>query len=67
MSDDEDDAPDNALLARLIKDVSEVDFDDVDLGTKICDLMVPGRKTKSTSRDRKSRKGDSKNINKVFP
>lgn len=44
VSEDEVDELNNNLLAHLIKDVSEVDFDDVDLGTKLCDLMTPSRK-----------------------
>jgi hypothetical protein len=45
-SDDEDDVIDTALLAHLVDEVSELDLDEVNLDTKICDLLVPGRKSK---------------------
>jgi hypothetical protein len=39
LSDDEDTRLDSALLAHLMRDVSEVCFDDEELDTKICDLV----------------------------
>jgi hypothetical protein len=54
-SDDEA-AVDDDLLAHLIKDVSEVDFEDMDPDTKLCDLKATARKSKSTSRKRKIQK-----------
>jgi hypothetical protein len=54
-SDDEA-VVDDDLLAHLIKDVSEVDFEDIDLDTKLCDLKGTARKSKSTSRNHKIRK-----------
>jgi hypothetical protein len=43
-SDDETDEINVDVLDLLIKDVAEVDFDDVDLDTKICELRVSTRK-----------------------
>lgn len=43
VSDDEDTENDSILLEHLAKEISDVGFDDLDLGTKI-DLMVTGRK-----------------------
>jgi hypothetical protein len=40
ISDDEDTRPDNALLAHLVRDISEVCFDDEEPDTNICDLMA---------------------------
>jgi len=40
----------------LIKDVLEVDFEDMDPDTKLCDLKATIRKSKSTSRKHKIRK-----------
>jgi hypothetical protein len=54
-SDDEAVADDD-LLAHLIKDVSKVDFEDMDPDTKLCDLKVTVRKSKSTSRKHKIQK-----------
>ena len=54
-SDDEAIVDDN-LLAHLIKDVSEVDSEDMDPDTKLCDLKATARKSKSTSRKRKIQK-----------
>jgi len=53
-SDDEVDAVDNDLLAHLIKDISEVDFDEVELDTKLCDLMATNRKSKKSTKKRRS-------------
>jgi len=54
-SDDEA-AIDDDLLAHLIKDVSEVDFEDIAPDTKLSDLKATARKSKSTSRKRKTHK-----------
>ena len=40
LSDGEDSEDDNCLLSRLVKDITNVDLDDLDLGTKICDLGI---------------------------
>lgn len=58
-SDDEGD-DDVALLAHLVKDLTEIDMDDVDQSDKICDLLVSTRKSKSSSK-RKERKARSQN------
>jgi len=47
--------------------VSEVNFDDADLDIRICDLMATARKSKSNSRDKKTRKGGNKNRKRVSP
>jgi hypothetical protein len=49
-SDDEGDDIDSTLLAHLVKDISEIDMDDVDQCNKICDLLVSTRKSKSSSK-----------------
>jgi hypothetical protein len=49
-SDDEETRPDGALLAHLVRDISEVCFDDEELDTKICDLMATSRKSKNTGK-----------------
>ena len=54
-SDDEA-AIDDDLLAHLIKDVSEVDFENIAPDTKLSDLKATARKSKSTSRKRKTHK-----------
>jgi hypothetical protein len=54
-SDDEA-VVDDDLLAHLIKDVWEVDFEDMDPDTKLCDLKATARKSKSTSRKCKVKK-----------
>ena len=59
-SDDEGDDIDGALLAHLVKDISEIDMEDVDQSNKICDLLVSTRKSKSSSK-RKERKSHPKN------
>jgi hypothetical protein len=43
-SEDEDAETDNALLTHLVREVSEVYFDDKALDTKICDLMASSHK-----------------------
>lgn len=49
-SEDEATDLDSELLAHLIKDASEADFNKVDLDTKLCDLKVTTRKSKPSSR-----------------
>jgi hypothetical protein len=43
----------------------DVDLDDLDLDTKICDLQVYGRRTKSASKKNKGRHRQQKQNNKV--
>jgi len=50
-----------------VKDITDVDLDDLDLGTKICDLKVSGRKSKSSSIKEKARKRAQKTKKKEFP
>ena len=50
LSDEEDSENDNMLLSHLIKDITDVDLDDPDLGMRICDLKVTGRKSKSLAK-----------------
>ena len=56
LSDGEDHETDNDLLSHLVKDITEVDLDDLDLDTRICDLKVSGCKTKSSSKKDKVRR-----------
>ena len=49
-SDDETDKINVDVLDLLIKDVVEVDFDDADLDTKICELRASTRKSKKHSK-----------------
>jgi hypothetical protein len=42
-SDDEGNL-DNAMLAHLVNEVTEVQLEEVDLDTKICDLMISAKK-----------------------
>jgi hypothetical protein len=66
-SDGEDNETHSGLLNELVKDVSDIGLDDSELDTKICDLMVIGRKSKSNTKKQKPiRKGTLKK-NKVFP
>ena len=51
-SDEEDPENDSVLLSHLVKDLPHVDLDDTDLVTRICDLKVSGRKSKSSSKKR---------------
>ena len=53
LSDGEDSEDDSSLLSHLVKDITDVDLDDLDLG-KICDLKVSGRKSKSSSKKEKA-------------
>ena len=48
LSDEEDHENDCGLLSHLVKEVTDVDLDDLDLATKICDLKESGRKSKSS-------------------
>lgn len=43
-SDDEDTENDGTLLEHLVKEITHVGLDDLNLDTKICDLMVIGKK-----------------------
>ena len=62
LSDGEDRETDNDLLSHLVKDITEVDLDNLDLDTRICDLKVSGRKTKSSSKkDKVGRKHHKQN------
>ena len=54
LSDEEDLENDNKFLSHLIKDLTDVDLDDPDLGMRICDLKVIGRKSKSTAKKAKA-------------
>jgi hypothetical protein len=62
-SDDKGDDIDGALPDHLVKDISEIDMEDVDQSNKICDLLVSTRKSKSSSK-RKERKTRPKNPKK---
>ena len=55
LSDDEATDGDGALLAHLIKDVSEVDLETEDLDTKLCDLMASSRKSHKNRKNKKIR------------
>jgi hypothetical protein len=65
LSDGEDYEINNDLLSHLVKDLMDVDLDDLDLDTKICDLQVSGRRTKSASKKNKGRHRQQKQNNKV--
>jgi len=49
------------LVAMLqqVQDVSDIGFDDIELDTRICDLMVTGCKSKSRSKKNKERRRDT--------
>jgi hypothetical protein len=47
ISDGEVDEQDNDLLTHLLKDISDESFDDVDLDTKLCDLLAASRQSKN--------------------
>ena len=66
-SDEEDAFQDDALLTHLVKDLTDTDFDDSELITKICDLKVSGRKSKSSIKKDKARKRAHKRYNSVSP
>ena len=53
-SDDEDTENDGTLLEHLVKEITDVGLDDLNLDTKICDLMVTGQKSKASSKKRKN-------------
>ena len=64
LSDGEDSEDDSSLLSHLVKDITDVDLV---LGTKICDLKVSGRKSKSSSKKEKARKRAQKTKKGVSP
>jgi len=66
-SDEKDAFQDDALLTHLVKDLTDTDFDDSELITKICDLKVSGRKSKSSIKKDKARKRAHKRYNSVSP
>jgi hypothetical protein len=49
-SDDENTRSDSILLSQLVRDISEVGFDNEELDTKICDLMAHSRKSKASGK-----------------
>jgi hypothetical protein len=65
-SDDDDTTTNGALLAHLVRDVSEVDFDEANLDLKICDLLASNRKSRNSSKKKghKSRDGRHNNSKK---
>ena len=65
-SDDDDTTTDGALLAHLVRDVSEVDFDEANLELKICDRLASNRKSRSSSKKKghKSRGWEHNNSKK---
>ena len=67
LSDEEDPENDNGLLSHLIKDITDVDLDELDLDIRICDLKVSGRKSKSSSKKAKARKKAQKLNKSVSP
>ena len=67
LSDEEDSENDNMLLSHLIKDITDVDLDDPDLGTRICDLKATGRKSKSSAKKANVRKKTQKLNKSVSP
>jgi hypothetical protein len=54
VSDEEVDEINNDLLTHLLKDVADVNFDDVDLDTKIYDLMASARQLKKRPKNIKA-------------
>jgi hypothetical protein len=50
VNEDEDAESHNALLAHLVRDVSEVYFDDEALDTKICDLVASSLKARTSKK-----------------
>ena len=67
LSDEEDLENENKLLSHLIKDITDVDLDDLDLGMRIYDLKVTGRKSKSIAKKAKARKKTKKLNKSVSP
>jgi len=66
-SDEKEAFQDDALLTHLVKDLTDTDFDDSELITKICDLKVSGRKSKFSIKKDKARKRAHKRYNSVSP
>jgi hypothetical protein len=62
LSDEENTRPDSILLSQLVRDISEVGFDDEELDTKICDLMAHSRKSKTSGK--KGRNTNKKSASK---
>ena len=57
LNDEEDHENDSGLLSHLVKEITDVDLEDLDLDTRICDLKESGRKSKSsTKKDKTSRR-----------
>ena len=56
LSDDEEPEEDTLLLSHLVKLVTDVDLDDSNLATRICDFSASSRKSKSISKIIKARK-----------
>ncbi|CAL4977820.1 unnamed protein product [Urochloa decumbens] len=54
-------------MMQQVQDVPDIDSDDTDLDTRICDLMVTGRKSKSSSKKNKEHRRDNKSNKKVSP
>ena len=67
LSDEEDIENENKLLSHLIKDITDVDLDDPDLGMRICDLKVTRRKSKSSAKKANVRKKTQKLNKSVSP
>ena len=67
LSDAEDSENDNRLLSHLIKDITDVDLDEPDLGMRICDLKVTRRKSKSSAKKAKAGKKTQKLNKSVSP
>jgi hypothetical protein len=49
-NDDEDIDLDNTLLAHLVDELANLDLDEVNLDTRLCDLLVPSEKSKYLAR-----------------
>jgi hypothetical protein len=62
LSDEESSRPDSILLSQLVRDISEVGFDDEELDTKICDLRAHSRKSKTSGK--KGRNTNKKSVSK---
>ena len=56
LSDEEDSENDNMFFSHLIKDITDVDLDEPDLGMRICDLKVTRHKSKSSAKKAKAQK-----------
>ena len=67
LSDEEDLENENKLLSHLIKDITDVNLDDLDLGMRICDLKVTRHKSKSSAKKAKARKKTQKLNKSVSP